>query len=93
MTLFMTTFQQPNLVEKVPNESSSSYGWFLRENYLQMRKDKSIHYHWSSPLHYVDTPDFKCNYKYCSKFKSWILIGDCHDTAGHKDSCVTGALI
>ncbi|KAK5783995.1 hypothetical protein PVK06_038513 [Gossypium arboreum] len=30
MTLFMTTFRQPNLAEKVPNESSSSYGWFLR---------------------------------------------------------------
>lgn len=23
---------------------------------------------WSSPLHYVDTPDFRCNYKYRSKF-------------------------
>lgn len=28
------------------------------------------HYRWSSPLHYVDTPDFRCNYKYCSKIKS-----------------------
>lgn len=27
----------------------------------------SYHWRWSSPLHYVDTPDFKCNYKYCSK--------------------------
>lgn len=26
-----------------------------------------FHYHWSSALHYVDTPDFKCNYKYCRK--------------------------
>lgn len=25
------------------------------------------HYHWSSALHYVDTPDFRCNYDYCSK--------------------------
>ncbi|MFQ6639319.1 hypothetical protein Gotur_015969 [Gossypium turneri] len=54
--------------------------------------DVRWHYHWSSPLHYVDTPDFKCNYKYCRKFKSWMLIGDCHDTAGHKDRCVTGAI-
>ncbi|GLU23077.1 hypothetical protein SLE2022_391090 [Rubroshorea leprosula] len=38
---------------------------------------------WSSPLHYVDTPDFKCNYDYCR---------DCHDSAGHKDICVTGAI-
>ena len=27
-----------------------------------------FHYHWSSALHYVDTPDFRCNYEYCSKF-------------------------
>ncbi|XWS12718.1 hypothetical protein CRYUN_Cryun37aG0114300 [Craigia yunnanensis] len=38
---------------------------------------------WTSPLHYVDTPDFKCNYKYCR---------DCHDSAGHINSCVTGAI-
>ncbi|CDO99616.1 unnamed protein product [Coffea canephora] len=41
------------------------------------------HYHWSRPLHYVDTPDFRCNYQYCR---------DCHDSAGHKDMCVTGAI-
>uniref|UniRef100_A0A7N2LQP7 Aspergillus nuclease S1 n=1 Tax=Quercus lobata TaxID=97700 RepID=A0A7N2LQP7_QUELO len=38
---------------------------------------------WSSALHYIDTPDFKCNYEYCR---------DCHDSAGHKDRCVTGAI-
>lgn len=26
------------------------------------------HYRWSAPLHYVDTPDFLCNYKYCRKW-------------------------
>jgi hypothetical protein len=26
------------------------------------------HWRWSGPLHYLDTPDFLCNYKYCSKF-------------------------
>ncbi|KAI4299308.1 hypothetical protein L6164_032777 [Bauhinia variegata] len=41
------------------------------------------HFHWSSALHYVDTPDFKCNYDYCR---------DCHDSYGHKDRCVTGAI-
>ncbi|XP_015887062.1 endonuclease 4 isoform X2 [Ziziphus jujuba] len=41
-----------------------------------------FHLRWSGPLHYVDTPDFKCNYKYCN----------CHDTAGRKDRCVTGAI-
>lgn len=43
----------------------------------------NYHYRWSSPLHYVDTPDFRCNYKYCR---------DCHDSYGHKDRCVTGAI-
>lgn len=38
---------------------------------------------WSSPLHYVDTPDFRCNYKYRR---------DCHDSTGHKDRCVTAAI-
>ncbi|XP_057960675.1 endonuclease 4-like [Malania oleifera] len=38
---------------------------------------------WSSPLHYVDTPDFRCNYDYCR---------DCHDFKGNKDRCVTGAI-
>ncbi|KAJ4982376.1 hypothetical protein NE237_033213 [Protea cynaroides] len=42
-----------------------------------------FHYHWSGPLHYIDTPDFRCNYKYCR---------DCHDSSGRKDRCVTGAV-
>ncbi|KAI9198633.1 hypothetical protein LWI28_019431 [Acer negundo] len=42
-----------------------------------------FHLRWSSPLHYIDTPDFKCNYEYCR---------DCHDSAGRKDRCVTGAI-
>lgn len=40
-------------------------------------------YGWSGPLHYIDTPDFACNYRYCR---------DCHDSAGRKDRCVTGAI-
>ncbi|KAL5774574.1 hypothetical protein ACOSP7_012131 [Xanthoceras sorbifolium] len=42
-----------------------------------------FHWHWSGALHYIDTPDFKCNYEYCR---------DCHDSAGRKDRCVTGAI-
>lgn len=38
---------------------------------------------WTSELHYVDTPDFRCNYDYCR---------DCHDSSGVKDRCVTGAV-
>lgn len=30
---------------------------------------RKAHYHWSSVLHYVDTPDFFCNYNYSSKFE------------------------
>ncbi|KAE9607186.1 hypothetical protein Lal_00025977 [Lupinus albus] len=40
-------------------------------------------FRWSSALHYIDTPDFKCNYEYCR---------DCHDSYGHKHRCVTGAI-
>ncbi|KAK4589971.1 hypothetical protein RGQ29_020514 [Quercus rubra] len=43
----------------------------------------NFRWRWSSALHYVDTPDFKCNYEYCR---------DCHDSAGHKNRCVTGAI-
>lgn len=28
----------------------------------------NFHWRWSSALHYVDTPDFSCNYKYCRKY-------------------------
>lgn len=40
--------------------------------------DEIRHYHnwrWSSPLHYIDTPDFKCNYEYCSTHRlfSWNI--------------------
>nr|XP_043610324.1 endonuclease 4-like isoform X2 [Erigeron canadensis] len=38
---------------------------------------------WTSELHYVDTPDFRCNYDYSR---------DCHDSSGVKDRCVTGAI-
>ncbi|KAL0305804.1 UNVERIFIED_CONTAM: Endonuclease 1 [Sesamum radiatum] len=44
---------------------------------------RNSHYRWSSPLHYVDTPDFRCNYQYSR---------DCHDSAGRKHRCVTGAI-
>ena len=28
----------------------------------------NFHWRWSGPLHYIDTPDYRCNYEYCSKF-------------------------
>ncbi|XP_021726364.1 endonuclease 4-like [Chenopodium quinoa] len=40
------------------------------------------HYYWSRALHFVDTPDFRCNYDYAR---------DCHDSSGRKNRCVTGA--
>lgn len=41
------------------------------------------HYYWSRALHFVDTPDFRCNYDYTR---------DCHDSSGRKNRCVTGAI-
>ncbi|KAJ6820801.1 putative bifunctional nuclease precursor [Iris pallida] len=39
-------------------------------------------YHWSSPLHYINTPGV-CTYKYSR---------DCHNSKGEKDMCVVGAI-
>ncbi|MBA0627733.1 hypothetical protein Godav_022543 [Gossypium davidsonii] len=40
-------------------------------------------YRWTSPLHFIDTPDNACSYEYSR---------DCHDTNGVKDMCVAGAI-
>jgi len=40
-------------------------------------------YSWSGALHYVDTPDWACNYN---------TARDCHDDAGVAGNCVTGAI-
>ncbi|KAH7426898.1 hypothetical protein KP509_10G021200 [Ceratopteris richardii] len=40
-------------------------------------------YRWSSALHYIDTPDFRCNYNYDR---------DCHDSDDVKDRCAAGAI-
>ncbi|XP_031478110.1 endonuclease 1-like [Nymphaea colorata] len=40
-------------------------------------------YRWTSPLHYIDTPDEACTYDYSR---------DCHDQYGNKDMCVAGAI-
>ncbi|WCJ24502.1 endonuclease 2 [Euphorbia peplus] len=40
-------------------------------------------YHWSSPLHYIDTPDSLCTYLYDR---------DCKDEEGEKGRCVAGAI-
>lgn len=38
---------------------------------------------WTSPLHYIDTPDFYCNYNYAR---------DCHNENGQVDICVAGGI-
>ncbi|XP_017425842.1 endonuclease 4 isoform X4 [Vigna angularis] len=43
----------------------------------------NYHYRWSSALHYVDTPDFKCNYEYFNNLTEALLflshfVGDVH---------------
>ncbi|XP_075504311.1 endonuclease 2 [Primulina tabacum] len=40
-------------------------------------------YHWSSALHYIDTPDNLCTYQYKR---------DCKDEDGIQDRCVSGAI-
>ncbi|PIN11708.1 nuclease S1 [Handroanthus impetiginosus] len=40
-------------------------------------------YRWTSPLHFIDTPDEACSFKYQR---------DCHDPHGVKDMCVAGAI-
>ncbi|XP_030552739.1 endonuclease 2 [Rhodamnia argentea] len=42
-----------------------------------------FHYHWSSELHFIDTPDNLCNYQYNR---------DCKDENGEKGRCVAGAI-
>ncbi|KAL5986897.1 hypothetical protein ACLOJK_015231 [Asimina triloba] len=41
------------------------------------------HYRWTSPLHFIDTPDNACSFDYTR---------DCHDTHGKKNMCVAGAV-
>ncbi|KAL1327067.1 hypothetical protein HN51_037172 [Arachis hypogaea] len=40
-------------------------------------------YRWTSPLHFIDTPDDSCSFSYSR---------DCHDQHGVKDMCVAGAV-
>ncbi|KAH9746796.1 Endonuclease 2 [Citrus sinensis] len=42
-----------------------------------------FHYHWSSALHFIDTPDNLCTYQYNR---------DCKDEDGVKGRCVAGAI-
>ncbi|KAL3627679.1 Endonuclease 1 [Castilleja foliolosa] len=48
--------------------------------------DQVRHWHkysWTSSLHFIDTPDHACNFKYQR---------DCHNPQGDKDMCVAGAI-
>ncbi|XP_021726366.1 endonuclease 1 [Chenopodium quinoa] len=40
-------------------------------------------YRWTSPLHFIDTPDDSCSFNYKR---------DCHDQHGVEDMCVAGAI-
>ncbi|KAK4271454.1 hypothetical protein QN277_020151 [Acacia crassicarpa] len=40
-------------------------------------------YRWTSPLHYINTPDNECSFDYSR---------DCHNANGVKDMCVAGAI-
>ncbi|KAL6577659.1 Endonuclease 2 [Orobanche minor] len=56
------------------NDLSSMCSWADRVRFR---------YHWSSPLHFIDTPDHLCTYQYNR---------DCKDEDGVKDRCVAGAI-
>ncbi|GJN05937.1 hypothetical protein PR202_ga23615 [Eleusine coracana subsp. coracana] len=45
--------------------------------------DIKFRYHWSSPLHYINTPDELCSYSYDR---------DCKDEEGVTGRCVAGAI-
>ncbi|GFY91816.1 endonuclease 4 [Actinidia rufa] len=66
---------------------------------------RSYRWRWSGPLHYIDTPDFRCNYSYSitrdipihhngflSESHPYCKHGDCHDSKGHQNMCATGAI-
>lgn len=40
-------------------------------------------FYWSGGLHFINTPDFQCNYNHKR---------DCHDSRGHEDMCVAGGI-
>lgn len=65
---------QKLLPESAENDLSSFCSWADRVRFR---------YHWSAPLHYIDTPDDLCTYQYTR---------DCKDADGIKDRCVAGAV-
>ncbi|XP_065880786.1 endonuclease 2 [Euphorbia lathyris] len=62
------------LPESAENDLSSYCSWADRVKFR---------YRWSSPLHYIDTPDSLCSY---------IYSRDCKDEDGEKGRCVAGAI-
>lgn len=62
------------LPKSADNDSGSMCSWADRVKFR---------YHWSSPLHYIDTPDSLCTYQYNR---------DCKDEDGEKGRCVAGAI-
>ncbi|XP_068638165.1 endonuclease 2 [Aristolochia californica] len=62
------------LPESAENDLASLCSWADRVKFR---------YHWSSPLHYIDTPDNLCNYQY---------ERDCKNEDGEEGMCVSGAI-
>ncbi|KAI3976570.1 hypothetical protein MKX01_008428 [Papaver californicum] len=62
------------LPEYAENDLASMCSWADRVKFR---------YHWSSPLHYIDTPDSLCTYQYNR---------DCKNEDGEKGRCVAGAI-
>ncbi|XP_030499340.2 endonuclease 2 [Cannabis sativa] len=64
--------------ELVSGSGESELGWLCTwADHVKFR------YHWSSALHFIDTPDSLCSYDYNR---------DCKDEDGSKGRCVAGAI-
>lgn len=61
----------------------SSYAGNNLSSLCSWADDVKFRYPWSSPLHYIDTPDGLCTYSYDR---------DCKDEDGVKGRCVAGAI-
>ncbi|CAN8231115.1 unnamed protein product [Cochlearia groenlandica] len=64
------------LPESAQGDLASVCSWPDEIKYLSQ-------WQWTSSLHYINTPDYRCNYEYCR---------DCHDNNKRKDWCVAGAI-
>ncbi|KAK6157689.1 hypothetical protein DH2020_011937 [Rehmannia glutinosa] len=74
---------QPRLSKAAANAVSELLGDNDLASLCSWADHVKFRYHWSSPLHYIDTPDNLCTYQYNR---------DCKDEDGIQDRCVAGGI-